>query len=233
MIDLAILGLLKEQDLHGYELRRQLGDLSGSRLRVSFGSLYPALNRLERAGDVKAVTHETTSTPPAPMSGSLAGELAAFRAHRRQARARRGTRGKKVYGLTSQGEAHLHELLTAPDVGDDRDFALRLTFCHELTASERLTLFERRRDELLQRREQGRRSTGPGGRTNAYLRSLLERDRAALAADLEWLEELIDGERRALAGATTSDMDTKDTTNTTGSPDDTAGTSSTNTGGQR
>jgi DNA-binding PadR family transcriptional regulator len=200
MIELAILGLLKDQDLHGYELRRQLGELSGSRPTVSFGSLYPALGRLERAGHVKAVTHETTALPPAPTSGSLTGELAAFRAQRRRERPRRGTRGKKVYGLTSQGEARLHELLAAPEVADDRDFALRLTFCHNLTPAERLTLFEHRRDELAKRRERGSRSAGPGGRVNTYLRSLLERDTATLTADLEWLDRLIADERHAIEG---------------------------------
>ena len=144
MIDIAILGLLKEHDLHGYELRKRLDELPGSRTTVSFGSLYPALNRLERAGCVKAVTSETSSTPAAPMSGSLAGELAAFRAHRKSAAQSRGSRGKKVYGLTDRGNQRLHELLVDPDVADDRSFEARVAFCHNLTTSERLSLFEGR-----------------------------------------------------------------------------------------
>src|SRR6266545_5012730 len=105
MIDIAILGLLKDNDLHGYELRKRLGDLPGWRPTVSFGSLYPALARLERTGLVKAVTHVTSATPAAPMSASLAGELAAFRAHRRStSKESRGSRGKKVYGITEEGE---------------------------------------------------------------------------------------------------------------------------------
>src|SRR5687767_12664041 len=99
MIDTAILGLLKDQDLHGYELRKRLDELPGSRPTVSFGSLYPALGRLEKAGCVKAVTFQTSTTPAAPMSGSLAGELAAFRALRRSTsgeEGKRGSRGKKV-----------------------------------------------------------------------------------------------------------------------------------------
>src|SRR5690606_12936057 len=121
MIDLAVLGLLAENDLHGYELRKRLGDLRGLRLAISFGSLYPALGRLERAGFVKAVTSEAR-TPTAPMSGSLVGELAAFRAQRRAAAGGRGARGKKVYGITDAGRQRLIELLTDPDVSDDREF---------------------------------------------------------------------------------------------------------------
>jgi DNA-binding PadR family transcriptional regulator len=207
MIDLAILGLLKEQDLHGYELRRQLGELAGWRPAVSFGSLYPALNRLERAGLVKAVTHESVTPPRAPMSGSLTGELAAFRAQRRAAKPRRGTRGKKVYGLTASGEERLHELLVASDVADDRAFTLRLIFCHDLTPAERLRIFEQRRAELVRRQEEGRGrkggtgGTGRSGRAHRYLGALLERDAAALAADIEWLDRLIADERRAVEGA--------------------------------
>ncbi|OWY59486.1 PadR family transcriptional regulator, partial [cyanobacterium TDX16] len=45
MIELAILGLLTDQDLHGYELKKRLSELLGVRSGVSFGSLYPALAR--------------------------------------------------------------------------------------------------------------------------------------------------------------------------------------------
>jgi DNA-binding PadR family transcriptional regulator len=46
VIDLAILGLLKEQPLHGYELKKRLTGVLGPLSSVSFGSLYPALARL-------------------------------------------------------------------------------------------------------------------------------------------------------------------------------------------
>ena len=52
MLDLAVLGLLREHPRHGYELRRALAEL-GYR-RVSFGALYPALRRLERRGWIEA-----------------------------------------------------------------------------------------------------------------------------------------------------------------------------------
>lgn len=204
MFDLAILGLLDENDLHGYELRKRLGALPGWRPAVSFGSLYPALARLERTGLVKAVSNLTTPTPPTPMSGSLAGELAAFRIHRRNARAgatkERGSRGKKVYGITEAGRARLRELLTSPEVVDDREFAVRLAFCHHLDSDERLALFTRRRDELVRRRDQQSQDAHQSElRLTSYLRSLVERDTEATTADLAWLERLIDAERSAAA----------------------------------
>src|SRR5205823_6504273 len=81
VLELAILGLLKEHDLHGYELKKRLTETLGTFSSVSFGSLYPALGRLERAGAVSAVTAEPdTVAVPVPMTGSLDGELAAYRA---------------------------------------------------------------------------------------------------------------------------------------------------------
>src|SRR4051812_49455260 len=77
MIDLAVLGLLEEQDLHGYELRKRLAELPGGRSTISFGSLYPALNRLERGGMVKAVEASTRTDRRAPSGGSLGGGPAA------------------------------------------------------------------------------------------------------------------------------------------------------------
>lgn len=192
MIDIAILGLLKDQDLHGYELRKRLEELPGSRATVSFGSLYPALGRLERAEFVKAVTFQTTPTPAAPMSGSLTGELAAFRTHRLTAagQARRGSRGKKVYGLTDRGDQRLHELLVDATIADDRDFEVRMAFCHHLTPAQRLELFHNWRAELVRRQEQTRLSGAAGGLTT-YLRSLQEHDTEAATADLAWLDRLI------------------------------------------
>ena len=52
MLDFAILGLLREEPRHGYELKRALGDLGF--WQVSFGSLYPALRRLEKKGFIEA-----------------------------------------------------------------------------------------------------------------------------------------------------------------------------------
>lgn len=52
MLDFAILGLLMERPRHGYELKRALGELGF--WKVSFGSLYPALRRLEKREAIEA-----------------------------------------------------------------------------------------------------------------------------------------------------------------------------------
>ena len=193
-MEFAILGLLHESALHGYELKKRLGELLSSRASISFGSLYPALARLEAQGNVKAV-EQRTAVPAAPMTGSLAGELAAFKARVRESSlVKGGGRGKKVYGLTDAGRERLVELLADPDVSDDRAFTLRVAFARHLAPSERLELFERRRTELLGRRDDLRRRDA-ARRTDRYVGALQERDADHLANDLAWLDRLIELER--------------------------------------
>lgn len=50
MLELAILGFLAEGPLPGHELRRKVSQLIGYTRPVSDGSLYPAINRLAKAG---------------------------------------------------------------------------------------------------------------------------------------------------------------------------------------
>ncbi len=205
MIDLAILGLLTEQELHGYELKKRLGELLTSRASISFGSLYPALARLEAQGAVKAVEQRTT-VPAAPMTGSLVGELAAFKARVRERSLVKGGRGKKVYGITDAGRERLVELLSDPDVSDDRAFTLRVAFARHLDAAARLELFERRRTELLGRRDDLRRRSGDGSGHDTYLGALRERDADHLVNDLAWLDRLIELERNPSMQSTEEDQ---------------------------
>ena len=50
MLEFAILGLLHEAPMHGYVLRKRLHDTLGMFRAFSYGSLYPTLRRLQRAG---------------------------------------------------------------------------------------------------------------------------------------------------------------------------------------
>ena len=199
MIELAILGLLKERSMHGYELKKRLHEVVGARSAISFGSLYPALNRLERDGSVAAVTSSTAVTAPAtPMTGSFAGEAAAFRAGRRIAA--RGPRNKKVYRITGAGEARLAELIADPG-DDERSFPVKLAFCGFVDDDTRVGLLERRRATLVERLRERRRTMGArGDRIDRYLRSLLEHDTEATERDIAWLDRLLTTERELRHG---------------------------------
>jgi DNA-binding PadR family transcriptional regulator len=200
MIDLAILGLLREQDLHGYELRKRITDLPGLKPAVSFGSLYPALARLQGAEAVSVVEPVVDPDPTMPPTGSLAGEAAAFLARRRNERTttKRTARAKKAYRITEAGERLLVDLIEDPAT-DDREFPLKVAFCRNLTGARRLELFERHRavlaGHLAGERTSRRRA---GERLDAYVRSLREHDHQTIQHDIAWLDELIANERAAL-----------------------------------
>jgi DNA-binding PadR family transcriptional regulator len=196
MLDLAILGLLEERDLHGYEIRRQLRENLGLLANVSFGSIYPALTRLERAGAVMAV-EDAVETPAGPLTGSLSGERAAFRNRRHtQVRSRRG---RKVYRITDAGRRLFAQLLAEGGGSDDaRSFGLRLAFARHLAPQARLALLERRRALLVQRLGEVQ-----PARTDldVYARSVVQHTADGVARDISWLDHLIESERAALAGA--------------------------------
>ncbi len=188
VLDLAILGVLMESELHGYELRKRLYDVLGWRATVSFGSLYPALNRLEREGYVKAVESSSTTVADIPMTGSFSGEVAAFRAGRRGTV--RGPRNKKVYGITPEGERRLGALIADP-ADDERTFALKLAFCRHCNPQTRIDLLVRRRDELARRLAEPRANMSGHAGGNRYVRALRDHDTETIAADIAWLDGLL------------------------------------------
>lgn len=169
-LELAILGLLKEQDLHGYELRRRLGELLGPIGRLSFGTLYPALSRLEANNAVTVVKVSESRT-------GLTTE-----------------RGRKVYGITKSGQTLFEELLDLSTSAseDDKSFALRLAFARYLSSEARLRLLHRRREQLSERLEETRKTVrARKTRLDDYGSSLMEHRIEMIQNDLAWIDRLI------------------------------------------
>jgi DNA-binding PadR family transcriptional regulator len=170
MLELAVLGLLKERPMHGYQLSRELGDSLGGLWRVSYGSLYPTLRRLERDGAIE----------------SEAGD-------------ERGARRKKVYRITPSGEQVFLELLQESPhdtQSEDARFRMRLAFFRYLPPETRIRLLERRRQALQDRLSMIAESLRSGrGGTDDYGRALIEHSRSATESDIAWLEQLIAAER--------------------------------------
>jgi DNA-binding PadR family transcriptional regulator len=203
MLDMAILGLLEEQELHGYEIRRQLRDHLGLLANVSFGSLYPALARLESAGAVEATEPGTGASPaPAPPTGSLSGELAVLRSRRHTSP--RGRRSKKVYRITDKGRQLFGELLAGGTGDDARSFGLRLAFARHLAPQARLGLLERRRAQLLQRLAEVDGASGDAG-LDVYARSVVEHTADSVRQDIRWIDQLIEAERSGTVDRLTTD----------------------------
>ncbi|MCI0633653.1 MAG: PadR family transcriptional regulator [Actinobacteria bacterium] len=178
MLELAILGLLKERSMHGYQLSKRLTDSLGGFWRVSYGSLYPTLKRLERQGAVEQVFD-------------------------RQEVGRR----KNVYRITEAGEQLFRELLeeSGPDAtGEDNRFRVRMAFFKYLSPETRIRLLERRRAFLEERLSTiaTSQATVSG---DTYTMSLMQHGRESTEQDIAWLTGLIAAERRgteAEAGGT-------------------------------
>ena len=194
MLELAILGLLKELPLHGYELKKRLNDTLGHVWGVSYGSLYPALARLERMGAIEVVdppAAPAAGSIPIPATGSIAGEAAAARLRRPL---RRSGRTKKAYRIAAAGQALFNELLRAdptPGTDENRAFALKLAFCRHLEPSARLEILQRRRNQLAEKLARGRQARA----SDRYTRALIEHETSTAERDLEWVDSLIAAER--------------------------------------
>jgi len=178
MLELPVLGLLKSRDMHGYELRKQLTAMLGPLWGVSWGSLYPTLRRLARAGAVVKLTDD-----PSVASSNRSGNQ----------------RRRTVYGLTPHGEKLFVQLLeeTGAPVDQER-FSLRLAFFRYLDPETRLALLERRRAYLQEKLAQFKANLQDyKGRMDRYSLSLQSHDMAATQNDLAWIDELIISEKES------------------------------------
>ena len=192
VLDIAILGLLMDRDHHGYEIRSQLRDRLGVWANVSFGSIYPALARLEREGCVAAVT---ASEPRLGLqsTGSLSGERASLRSLRTAPGI--GRRGRKVYRITDRGREEFVTLLANPATLDDaKNFSLRMALAKYLTPSLRVGLLERRRADLVERLAEVR-AGAHNEQLDQYARSVMDHAARGAELDLAWIDNLLSTER--------------------------------------
>jgi DNA-binding PadR family transcriptional regulator len=176
VLELAILGLLQEAPMHGYELRKELATKLGTiRAAISYGTLYPTLKRLRTAGWISETVPDEALIPPMTSK-----------------------RGRVVYKITADGKEHFAELLAqvGPETYDDAGFGVHFAFFSRTDRATRLRILEGRRRRIEERREGLRdvlaRATG---RLDAYTLELQRHGLDACEREVRWLEELITNER--------------------------------------
>jgi len=175
LLELAVLGLLHEAPMHGYELRKQLHARLGSLRAFSWGSVYPTLRRLQRAELIAERDPEL-----ATVRGSWA------------------RRGRRVYEITAEGKDRLDELLgeTGPQAFDDESFGVHLAFFSRTPAEVRMRILEGRRRRVEERRDGLRTTmTRAGEQIDRYTRELHRIGLDTTEREVRWLNELIDHER--------------------------------------
>ncbi len=173
MLELAVLGLLKERSMHGYQLKKSLSETLGPFWQVSYGALYPALKRLKAQGAVEEAFPRT--------------EVG---------------RRRNVYRLTERGERVFAELLESAGerepAGDDNHFRVRLAFFRYLKPETRIGLLERRRATLTTRlAELKQRLQSYRERVDGYTLSLMRHGMDSTERDISWVDDMIAAERRA------------------------------------
>lgn len=175
MLEIAVLGLLSESPMHGYELRKRLATLLGTFRAFSYGSLYPTLGKLADAGWI-------TEEEPGPLA----------------APATLSRRGKRVYQLTAEGKEHFADLLAevGPGAYGDEQFGARLAFFAQTRSEVRLEILEGRRRRVEEQRAGMASSLArTRQRLDRYTLQLQEHGLESVDREVRWLTELIDDER--------------------------------------
>ena len=137
MLSLAILGLLMDESLHGYEIRLRLQRLLGLSGLISFGSLYPKLAKLNLQGfvSVEIVTPEVSPNTKTKLSER---------------------KKRQVYTITQLGREAFSEKLSASylkNASDDRAFVAHLAFIEYASPEDSKNLISHRKRVLQDRLE--------------------------------------------------------------------------------
>ncbi|GAB1643900.1 PadR family transcriptional regulator [Krasilnikovia sp. MM14-A1259] len=176
MLELAVLGLLQEAPMHGYELRKELATKLGTiRAAISYGTLYPTLKRLNAAGWISETAPEDAMVPPLTSK-----------------------RGRIVYKITAEGKERFADLLAqaGPETYDDAGFGVHFAFFARTDRATRLRILEGRRRRIEERREGLREVLSRAAdRLDAYTLELQRHGLEACEREVRWLEELITNER--------------------------------------
>ena len=175
-LDMAVLGLLHESPMHGYELRKRVNALLGWGRVLSYGTLYPCLKQLMRSGLIAPET--------APEGGEALGLT--------------GRRARIVYTLTAEGKERFASLLaqSGPSAWDDESFDVHFAFFSRTDAQTRVRILEGRRNRLEERLEGVRAALArTRERVDSYTLELQQHGLESVEREVRWLTELIDTER--------------------------------------
>ena len=156
-----ILGLLAEQPMTGYDIRKKVSDILAVATTTSYGSLYPTLHQLLEKDLVSVEEVEQQARP-----------------------------AKKVYYITSQGQADLIRWLDKAPSEDKvkREFLLKLFFAANVSHMDSYTLISERRtktEQLLSRLKTQRETT-----SNHRRLWLIDYEIAICRAELQWLDRI-------------------------------------------
>jgi len=159
--ELLLLGLLRSQEMHGYQLYDTIDSHLGVGVQLSRPTAYRLLNNMAEDGWVTFQQEQEGARPP-----------------------------RRRYAITAQGEVAFQKLLRenlATYQPAEFTCHIGLAFLDELSAKDALPLLYRRRDGMEELLE----SLGAHGVHRGSLQLMLEHQMHLLAAELDWLSTLI------------------------------------------
>jgi DNA-binding PadR family transcriptional regulator len=171
-IELAVLGLLHESPMHGYELRKRLNLMLGWGRVLSYGSLYPALKKMLKASWIEERTM--------PATGVVS------------------RRPRIVYQLTEDGEREFIRLMSevGPAAWDDDNFDIRFAFFGRTDMEIRLRVLEGRRTRLQERLDKVQTNLRLTQKEmDRYASELQRHGVESVEREVRWLSDLINAER--------------------------------------
>ncbi len=173
MLEMAVLGLLKERAMHGYEIKKELTNQLGQFWQVSYGSLYPTIRRLEKQGAVERIFPKEDVK-----------------------------RRKNIYRITPEGEAMFGQMMSDSSALDDARFSMKLAFFRYMTSADRMEVLERRRAYLTEKLADLRsKLRNYRERIDAYTYRLMEHGVETNTAELQWIDTLIAEEKNNAASS--------------------------------
>jgi DNA-binding PadR family transcriptional regulator len=180
-LELAVLGLLHESPMHGYELRKEVNGVLGRSRLLSYGSLYPALKKMLRAG---WIAEHATPTGDGPVT-------------RRQ---------RIVYELTPAGDQRFTGMVAdvGPAAWEDDSFDVRFAFFARTDIEARLRILEGRRSRLEERLQRVQHQLERTQRQmDRYATELQRHGVESVEREVRWLSDLIRAERHDVRGPVT------------------------------
>lgn len=171
MLELATLGLLQCEPLHGYRLKQQLELFMSSSISVNYGAIYPLLRRLEERGEIMTLA---TDQAEAGLS-------------------------RKTYCITDKGRHRWHQkMIEHPHeswVNGRSRFFIKFFFFSSLEPAERVQLLMHRLSVCQLRLESIR--VEHQVLTDPYQESVGQQCLSGLRLDIQWLEEQLAREQKA------------------------------------
>lgn len=160
--------------MHGYELKKRLTYMLGHFWTVSYGSLYPALKRLEKSAAIE-----------------------------RAYAVKEKKRNRNVYRITRAGETAfmrmLTENVTGASLADTEKFDLRMTFFQYLDPETRLKLLEMRRMYLEDQVAKFKAYRSTNKDEDRYRTGLLRHKVDQARGDIRWINRLMAHERETIS----------------------------------